>query len=291
MNEFQAPQAALDSIAAANYSARVSQLELITTRQAALIAQLQGVALPPVALPLPTIVWHAGMETGNLSEWPSQNNNTGPALSTAVQAALEGIPPRTTPWVMKQAVTGAVGATRMGTDTVKLVEAGTEFWVTWWDYYPAQIKFGAADMFMFLQIAGVDAGGSYNPVWSFYPDGGTFTPRIIWSPNDMAPAEGPHAGENGKRVYTTSTPIPVGKWTKFELYVKPAADFTGALKLWMDGAPLFDQSAIKTRYPGSGAPGVPGYSYMEHTAYGSNLTPTPAVHYVDDVTISLGRMP
>jgi hypothetical protein len=32
-------------------------------------------------------------------------------------------------------------------------------------------------------------------------------------------------------------------------------------------------------------------SGIEQLAYGSGLTPTPAIHYVDDVTLSLGRMP
>ena len=31
--------------------------------------------------------------------------------------------------------------------------------------------------------------------------------------------------------------------------------------------------------------------YATNNAYGSGLTPIPAHHYVDDVTISLGRMP
>jgi len=34
----------------------------------------------------PSILWTAGMETGDLSEWSEQVNN-GDALSTAVQAA------------------------------------------------------------------------------------------------------------------------------------------------------------------------------------------------------------
>jgi hypothetical protein len=37
--------------------------------------------------------------------------------------------------------------------------------------------------------------------------------------------------------------------------------------------------------------GVGGLLYTTHNAYGSGLTPTPATHYVDDVTYSLGRMP
>jgi hypothetical protein len=31
--------------------------------------------------------------------------------------------------------------------------------------------------------------------------------------------------------------------------------------------------------------------WTEQTGYGSGLTPNPAIHYVNDVTISLGRMP
>jgi hypothetical protein len=30
--------------------------------------------------------------------------------------------------------------------------------------------------------------------------------------------------------------------------------------------------------------------WTEQTGYGSGLTPNPAIHYVNDVTISLGRM-
>lgn len=225
------------------------------------------------------------METGNLGEWAVQNNNTGSALSSAVKTATEGVPARTTPWVMKQAVTVNGAATRMGAvSIVPQVKAGTPFWVTWWDYYPAPIKFGPADQYAILQIAGFD-GANYNPVWAFYLNGVDGTPVIIWSPNDKAPA-GPHAGESGKRTYVTQTPVPIGKWTLFELYVDPSENFLGTLQLYMDRALLFDQSSIKTRYPGTGDPGLPGYMYLEHLAYGS-----PGVHYVDDVTYSLGRMP
>jgi hypothetical protein len=240
----------------------------------------------------PIILWSAGMETGDLSEW-TDKTNTDDADSVAVQAVAEGIPPRTTPWVMKQAVTGPVGGTRVSRqpEITQRVQAGGDFWVSWWDYYPHQITFDAADMFSFWQIAGLDANMSYNPVLILLVNGADFTPVLMWSPNDMSPAEGPHAGEGGKRAYTCTTPIPVGRWVRFDIYIKPAADFTGALTMWMDGVKLFDLSQIKTRYPGSGAAGQPGWMYMTHNAYGSGLTPTPAVHYVDDLTYSLERMP
>ena len=59
-------------------------------------------------------------------------------------------------------------------------------------------------------------------------------------------------------------------------------------KIWMNGQLGADQSNVKTRYPDSG---LSGWMGVTHNAYGSGLTPTPATHYVDDVTISLGRMP
>src|SRR2546430_2680366 len=108
------------------------------------------IVVPPVILPPydPQVFWRAGMETGDLSAWAVQNNNTGSALSSAVRAIDEGIPQRTTPWVMKQAVTVNGSATRMGaTSIVSLVKSGTPFWVTWWDYYPAVIRFGPADQY------------------------------------------------------------------------------------------------------------------------------------------------
>src|SRR5438876_10634686 len=71
--------------------------------------------------------------------------------------------------------------------------------------------------------------------------------------------------------------------------IKSAADFTGALKVWMNNQVLFDLSSIKTRYVYTGQGAI--ISYIEQTGYGSGLTPTPAVHYVDDVTISLASMP
>jgi hypothetical protein len=41
-------------------------------------------------------------------------------------------------------------------------------------------------------------------------------------------------------------------------------------------------------YPNVGQTGV--IMWLEQTGYGSGLSPTPALHYVDDVTLSLGRM-
>jgi hypothetical protein len=227
------------------------------------------------------------METGDLSEW-SGLVNSGGASSVAVTAFSAGIPPKTGNWVARQSVTGSSGGTRMMTypGMCALSVAGTTFYTSWWDYYPVKITFSVYDMFSFFQFDSRNANGVYSPIWDF-DIGPNFTPQLVWSPNNMAPP-GPHAGESGKRYYNSTQPIPVGQWVRFEVMVTPSATFTGALKMWMNGQVIFDLVNVKTRFPDVG---LGGCMYTEHNAYGSNLTPTPAVHYVDDVTVSLGRMP
>jgi hypothetical protein len=227
------------------------------------------------------------METGDLSEW-SDRVNSGSANSTAVTAFSAGIPPKTGNWVARQSVTGSSGGARLMTypGMCALSVAGTTFYTSWWDYYPAKITFSIYDMFSFFQFDSRDANGVYSPIWDF-DIGPNFTPQLIWSPNNMAPP-GPHAGESGKRIYNSTQPIPVAQWVRFEVMVTPSAAFTGAVKMWMNGQVIFDLVNVKTRFPDVG---LGGCMYTEHNAYGSGLTPTPAIHYIDDVTVSLGRLP
>jgi len=244
--------------------------------------------VPPTPAPAAQVLWSADMESGDLSEWFGADNS-GSAQSNAVTAFSAGIPPKSGNWVMQQSVTGSVGGSRMNVfpGLNALAQAGTTFYVSWWDYYPTQIKYGSADMFMIWQIASRDSGGVYSPIWGLYLNGSDFTPSLGWSPNDMAPP-GPHAGESGKRFYSSSVPVPVGKWVFFEVMVTPSASYSGAIKVWLNDQLVLDLSGIKTRFPDGG---VSGLMYTTHNAYGSGLTPTPASHYVDKVRYSLGRIP
>jgi Polysaccharide lyase/Fibronectin type III domain len=247
----------------------------------------------PAPGPAAQILWTAGMENGTLGEW-SEKVNSDSADSWAVTAASVGIPPKGGNWVMKQAVTGTVGGTRMQRypEIGSLTTAGTTFYVSWWDYYPAKFTSASstpgAFMFMNFEIASQDnCNACYNPIWGLFVDPSNFTLVLGWSPNGLAPAEGPHAGESGKRAYNSTQPIPVGQWVFFEVMITPSPTFTGAVKIWMNGQVLFDEQNVKTRYPDVG---VGGWMWVAHTGYGSYISPTPAIHYVDDVTISLGRL-
>ena len=245
----------------------------------------------PALAPLPLVLWSASLKTGDLGEW-SEKVNSGSADTTVVSAASVGIPPRDSSYVMMQAVTGAEGGTRMQRypEVDFLARTGTTFYWSWWDYFPTPITFGIFDTFILFGInSRVSSDSAGDPFWSlvFHDTGNTLD--LVWSPNQAAPAEGPHAGESGRQRYNSSTPVPVGQWVFFEVMITPRGDFTGALKIWMNGQVLFDQSLVKTMYPNVGQTSV--ILWLEQTGYGSRLTPTPAVHYVDDVTVSLARMP
>ena len=248
-------------------------------------------ATNPALAPLPLLLWSAGMKMGDLGEW-SEKVNSGSADTTVVSAASVGIPPRDSSYVMMQAVTGTEGGTRMQRypEVDFLARTGTTFYWSWWDYYPSPISFSIYDTFIiFGTLSKATSASAGEPFWSlvFHNTGNTLD--LVWSPDKTAPAEGPHAGESGRQRYNSSTPVPVGQWVFFEVMITPRGDFTGALKIWMNGQVLFDQSLVKTMYPNVGQTGV--IMWLEQTGYGSRLTPTPAIHYVDDVTISLGRMP
>ena len=244
----------------------------------------------PAPAPAPEVVWSSGLETGTLSEW-SEQVNTGSAVTTVVTAASQGIAAHSGAYVMKQAVTGASGGTRMFRypEIINYSRSGTTFYWSWWDYYPAPITFSIYDSYIIWGVVGKDSTSNYNPLWNIVFTNTGRQLLLVWSPNNMAPADGPHAGETGKRYYTSNVAVPVGQWVYFETMITPKADFTGALKIWMNGQLVFDLSQVKMMYPDTGQ-GDPLMA-LEQTGYGSNLTPTPAVHYLDDFTLSLGRIP
>jgi len=269
-----------------------------------------SVTTPPLTTPTsaptpppydPQVQWRTGIETGDLSAW-SEKVNTGYADSAAVTIASEGMAARMSTlfnlpsaWVMKQSWNGSSGVaeasgTRMSRypEINALAKAGTTFYYSWWDFFPTTMSYGVSGWYNHWQIMSNDPSGKNAPIWVLGFNRSGMTMNLTWSPNGLAPANGPHNGESGSRAYTAPIAVPVGQWVFFEVMVTPRGDFTGALKIWMNGQVLFDLSSIKTQFP------FVNQSLLAYTAnnnYGAGLTPTPFVHYVDDVTVSLGRMP
>src|SRR5437867_10154004 len=150
---------------------------------------------PPVSLP--QIQWSAGMETGDLSQW-TEKVNTGYADSAAVTAASAGIPPHGGAWVMKQSVirpSGVVEAsgTRMARypEIDALAKAGTTFYYSWWDFFPAALSYGSGGWYNHWQIASNDASNTGTPVWALSISGSGNKMVLAWGPNGSVPVQGP----------------------------------------------------------------------------------------------------
>jgi hypothetical protein len=77
--------------------------------------------------------------------------------------------------------------------------------------------------------------------------------------------------------------IPVGKWFQIEAFHHCAADSSGHVTIWMDGVQIYDVQGQPTRYSSSDC-------QWSVNAYGSRVTPTPFVLYVDDVAIGTARV-
>src|SRR6266480_577044 len=249
----------------------------------------------------PQIQWRTGIETGDLGAW-SEKVNTGYADSAAVTLASAGIPARMSTlfnlpsaWVMKQSVIRPSGVleasgTRMARypEINALAKAGTTFYYSWWDFFPTALSYDASGWYNHWQIESNDASNTGTPVWALGFNRSGNTMWLGWGPTASVPVQGPHVGESGDRTYTSPIAVPVGQWVFFEVMVTPRGDFTGALKVWMNSQVLFDLSSIKTQFPYVGQSLL---TWITNNNYGTGLTPTPFVHYVDDVSVSLGRMP
>src|SRR5437773_1257001 len=161
----------------------------------------------------PQVQWQTGMETGDLGAW-SEKVNTGNADSAAVTIASAGIPARMSTlfnspsaWVMKQSWNGSSGVaeasgTRVSryTEINALAKAGTTFYYSWWDFFPAALSVGANGWYNHWQIMSNDASGANAPIWVLGFNNSGMTTNLTWSPNGLAPANGPHNGASGSRA-------------------------------------------------------------------------------------------
>jgi hypothetical protein len=81
---------------------------------------------------------------------------------------------------------------------------------------------------------------------------------------------------------TDPVPVPVGRWVHFEIFLRKAADATGRITIWQDGALILDVPNLLT---------APTEWLQWDAGGGSNdVTPTPAAVYLDDATISTTRV-
>src|SRR5205823_8830999 len=162
-----------------------------------------------------------------------------------------------------------------------LARAGTKLYWSWYDYFPASVSFGASGMYQIWGSLSIQSSafGALSDVFfslGFQPTGNTL--RLTYNPTGRA-------NTTPKVDYTNATTVPVGRWNFFEVEFLPRGDKTGSIRIWMNGALQFELLNIQTQYPLIGQ--QPLLTVIEQTGYGDATF----AHYVNDVTLSLGRMP
>jgi hypothetical protein len=233
----------------------------------------------------PDILWSARVEGGNLDEW-SKNDcggqfNSGGGVSVASREKAHG-----GSWSAKMTISGNSGDTNTaGTRLFRWCEAqrNRELYYSVWYFIPQPyVVSGWANWF---QYKSKTTDGRVDPF--FFLDVRKFTTTsalhfvLTWWAG--LTIEGPAPGQSGYRTWTSGLGLPIGRWFQVEARYVCASDFTGAIQVWQDGTEIFKLDGVKTRYSN-------GDCQWSVNNYGTGISPSPVVIYVDDAIISKTRV-
>jgi hypothetical protein len=236
--------------------------------------------------PLPTILWSADHEEGNMSDWytPSgggEFNSGGGVSAASTDVAHTG-----------RYSAKATISTPPSPSAVRLFRwaesrANPEAYYSAWFYFPRIYtpSWWIIDQFKSRECSTCDP----DPFW-FVQAGnrlnGTMFLYLTWwyGPWPNGTVEGPHEGEFGGRdYYQTIKDLPTNQWVHVEIFLRQSSAFDGEIAVWQDGVEILRQSNVKTRYPYMGDEWAP-------SSYSGSILPSPATIYIDDAAISLTRL-
>ncbi len=213
------------------------------------------------------VLWSAGFETGNLSEW-TQGGGGGPEDSGTGSVTVSTDVAHSGRYSGKLTITGATNQTQ-GARLFRWAESITtpKAYYSAWFYFPQ--NYTGMIWWNVFQFKSKLSNTNNDPLWILNvgnrADGTMYFYLYDWI---------------DRRSYTQHIAnIPVGKWIQVEAYYQQATDHTGRITFWQDGTMLFDLNGIVTRRPGDEI----DWSVDNYT---DNITPSTATIYVDDAAIS-----
>jgi hypothetical protein len=219
-----------------------------------------------------SVLWRATFEPGDLSEWTSDGNGgtrveNAPVGSAATEAMAHG-----------GRYAGVVSIEpRMRMDSLNYFyrrePSPPEAYYSAWFYVPSPITVGS-----WLSLH--HFRGS--------PNGDPSNLTGTWDLNLYALPGGQLAAQLGDFVnsfnFRQPVPVPVPRdtWVHFEVLFRKAADLSGRVAVWQDGALIIDRVGVVTaRSP---------LLVWEVGVGSDDLAPLPATIYMDDAAISLTRV-
>jgi hypothetical protein len=256
----------------------------------AVVAQQPGAGKADTALVTINGLWGADMETGTLQQWEDNvyqpmpcggQFNSGPS---AIAVASKDFAHSGT-WSAKMTIGSDTIGTENGTRLFRWCESrrNVELYYSVWYYIPqllTVLPHGWTNVFQFKSKTTTQNDPFFFLGLTNAADGSMRFMLTWWNGLTI---EGPSPGESGYRTWQNNQTIPVGRWFNVQARYVCAGDFTGALQVWQDGVQIFNLSGVRTRYP-------TGDCQWSVNNYGSRISPSPVVIYVDDAAISTSKI-
>ena len=231
------------------------------------------------------VVWSAGMETGDLSEW--EVGGTGdaswdsrrcfrPPNGVSTAAARSGR------YSMAMTIDTSQGDAGCRQARYRESRTGRPFYYGAWFYLPMRTV--ADDYWNIFQLKSKRRGAEgSDPFWvvDLMPRrNGALALRLRWK--GLVP--GPFAQDgSARRTWSQSAVnVPVGRWFHIEAYVRQSGGYGGRVAVWQDGVRLWNLDGVRTRYED-------GDQRWTVNNYSDDLTPARATLYVDDATVATRR--
>lgn len=241
------------------------------------------------------LLFNSTFETGTLAQQGWDEVNSGSADSSIVLASSEGITAHGGVDICKMQHTagGGEAGTRL---QIYTLDYDHDYAFEWYEYYPDIMSnqgVGGDWGPQLFGLASTDINNVNMPIWILQTiiSGGVMKPQMWFNPsNHPSVGAGPLSTDNStpKSYSNTGITIPTDQWVKWRIEARPAGNFTGHLRVYMNDTEVFNFSNIKTTVPDSGQRALYGdwvMMYPQWTMYGDGLTPQPCVKYMDDVSV------
>jgi hypothetical protein len=224
------------------------------------------------------ILWTARFEGDNFSEW---KNVPSPPLPDTIEVSSD-VSHQPGNYSAKLTVSGTANNTQgLGASLVRDGNQPTEAYYSAWYYLPQTITVGLYWVIMKFRYHSPNDPTTEAELFDVNLKslpGGVMSLRVY----DHSASNDASAAHDLPLLSTVKDPpkLSVGKdWFQIEVFYRNAAD--GRFTLWLDGQEIIDTSE---------STGLDGWLAWDVVSVGYNLTPEPAVLYVDDCAISKTRI-
>jgi hypothetical protein len=220
-----------------------------------------------------SVLWTATFERGDLSEWLGDGGGgTYTENVTAFPAATSQLSRRG-----RYAGLATVAPPMMGMASLNYLfrnqPGPREGYYSAWFYIPADVTVRSWLSLSHFRCSHTGDGNDLFAIWdvNLYPRPEGFLAAHLYNYVTKVNVE-----------QAVPVPVPLATWVHFEVLLRKAADATGRIAVWQDGALILDDPNVATAET--------DWVQWDAGASSDDVAPTPASIYLDDAAISLSRL-